>query len=57
MGLTMKHTKTIYNKAVKKVQIAIDKMIALQDLGLGNYEIQIILNKLNQLQSEFLRKG
>ena len=51
----MKHTN--YNKAVKKVQIAIDKMIALQDMGLGTYEIQIILDKLNRLQSEYLRKS
>lgn len=38
--------------AIRKVEIAIDKMIDLQDEGLGNENIARILEHLNELQRQ-----
>lgn len=46
----MKKRITI-DKAVKKVEIAIDKMVDLQDAGYGNNRIVRILEMLNELQT------
>lgn len=43
------------NKAIKKVEIAIDKMIDLQDMGFGCDNITRILEKLNNLASQLRR--
>ncbi len=48
----MKYTQTELDKAEKKVQIAIDKMIDLQDMGFGNSKIETILQMLNSLETE-----
>ena len=39
------------NQAIKKVQIATDKMIDLQDAGLGCDLVSRILEKLNSLEN------
>ena len=45
----MKRTKTDNTRARKKVEIAIDKMVDLQDMGYGTDAIARILDKLNIL--------
>ena len=40
-------TNTEQKRAVKKAEIAIDKMVDLQDMGFGNDNIARILEKLN----------
>lgn len=45
----MKHSQTEKDRANKKVEIAIDKMIDLQDLGFNNDTVTRILEKLNSL--------
>ena len=47
----MKPTYTEKEKAIKKVQIAIDKMVDLQDMGFGTVKVQEILDRLNALES------
>lgn len=47
----MKPTYTEKERAIKKVHIAIDKMVDLQDMGFGTVEVQEILDKLNALES------
>ncbi len=48
----MKHTKREINKAIKKVEIAIDKIIDLEDLGFSYYfDITSILNNLRHIES------
>ena len=42
-------TRTELDKAIKKTEIAIDKMIDIQDMGLGNLAVQDVLDKLNSL--------
>ena len=49
-------TQTEKDKALKKVEIAIDKMIDLQDTGLGNDRIQRILDELNNLWAQINSK-
>ncbi len=46
----MKYTHTEVDRAVKKVQIAIDKMVDLQDMGHGDEMIERILDQLNMLE-------
>lgn len=46
--------KTEKEKAIKKVQIAIDKMVDLQDMGLGNDNVARILERLNSEESELM---
>lgn len=46
-------TQTQKERAVKKVEIAIDKMIDLQDMGLGTDEVARILDLLGSLQGRF----
>lgn len=41
--------------ALKKVEISIDKMIDLQDLGFGGEVTARILEMLNTLQSRYIR--
>jgi len=38
------------NKAVKKVERAIDAMVALMDMGFGNGEVQRVLDSLNHIR-------
>jgi len=45
------------NKAEKKVQIAIDKMIDLQEMGFGSERITRILENLNSLVHEVLNNN
>lgn len=45
-------SKTEKDKAVKKVQIAIDKMIGLQDMGLNSDIVTRVLEMLNSLETE-----
>jgi len=42
-------TQTKKDRANKKVEIAIDKMVDLQDMGFGNDAVDRILEKLNSL--------
>lgn len=42
-------TQTEKDRANRKVDIAIDKMVDLQDMGFGNGTITEILQKLNSL--------
>ena len=49
-------TRTEQAIAIKKVQIAIDKMIALQDMGLGDELVSRILEQLNHLEGRLLAK-
>lgn len=44
-------TKRQIEQAQKKVEIAIDKMVALQDMGFGNDAIARILEMLNNLHA------
>ena len=46
------NTETEKRRAEKKVQIAIDKMIDLQDMGAGTSSIERILDSLRSLESE-----
>lgn len=46
----MTHTHSEIDRAVKKVQIAIDKMIDLQDMGYGDENVRRILDKLRMLE-------
>jgi len=46
-------TRIEKDKAIKKVQIAINKMIDLQDMGLGTGDIQRILDALWSLECSF----
>lgn len=48
-----KKAKALRERALKKVHAAIDKMIDLQDMGLGNGDVSAILDALNGLQSKF----
>ena len=47
-------TNTKKMQALKKVEIAIDKMVDLQDMGLGDETIARILEKLNMLHYRFM---
>jgi len=47
-------TNTKKMQALKKVEIAIDKMVDLQDMGLGDEMIARILEKLNMLHYRFM---
>lgn len=40
-------------KAIKKIEIAIDKMIDLQDMGLGSESVSRILETLNDLKRQY----
>lgn len=42
-------------QALKKVEIAIDKMVDLQDTGRGNDNIARILERLNELHGQIER--
>lgn len=44
------------NRAIKKIEIAIDKMIDLQDAGYGCDKIQRILDLLNELTTNIENK-
>jgi len=44
-------TKRQIQQAQKKVEVAIDKMVALQDMGFGNDAIARILEMLNKLHN------
>ncbi len=46
----MEHTKREIEKALKKIEIAIDKMIELQDLGFGCYDVEQVLSRLRSLE-------
>ena len=39
------------DKAIKKVEIAIDKMVDLQDMGFGSEAVQRAIDALNDLGS------
>ncbi len=52
----MKYTQTELDKAEKKVQIAIDKMIDLKDMGFANSKVETILEMLNSLEIEINAK-
>lgn len=45
-------TQTEKDKAIKKVQIAIDKMIDLQDMGFGQDIVSRIIEQLNTLEAK-----
>ncbi len=48
----MKHTKREIERATKKVEIAIDKMVDLKDLGFGYYyDVEAILQHLRHIES------
>ena len=49
-----KFTQTELDRAERKVEIAIDKLVDLQDWGFGNYKTQEILDRLNSLNSEIM---
>ena len=40
-------TRTELDKAIKKTEIAIDKMIDIQDMGFGDHEVSEALSALN----------
>lgn len=48
----MPKTQTERDRAEKKVEIAIDKMVALQDAGFGCDKVSRVLEMLNSLQRE-----
>jgi hypothetical protein len=48
----MKHTKAETERAQKKVEIAIDKLVDLQDMGFGCDAITRALELLNGLNME-----
>jgi len=52
----MKPTQSEKDRAEKKVQIAIDKMVDLQDIGFGSMQVTRILDALNELETEISRK-
>ena len=52
-----KHTQREKDRAEKKVQIAIDKMIDLKDMGFGCETIERILDKLRHLESKIYFMG
>jgi len=43
-------TQAKKDKAIKKIEIAIDKMVDLQDMGIGWNAVQRILDALNGLR-------
>lgn len=45
-----KHTQRERERAQKKVEIAIDKMVDLQDMGFGTSAVEEILSALNALE-------
>ncbi len=47
-------TETEKRRAEKKVQIAIDKMVDLQDMGHGYDAVSRILDQLNNLETTIL---
>jgi len=49
-----KHTQTKKDKAIKKIEIAIDKMVDLQDMGFGCDAIARVLEKLNGLRNDIM---
>ena len=49
-----KFTQTEIDRAIRKVEIAIDKMVDIQDWGFGNYKTQEILDRLNSLNGELV---
>ena len=51
----MKFSNAEIDRAVKKAEIAIDKMIDLQDMGFGDENIMRILDKLNMLAHKIER--
>lgn len=51
--LTRAMTQTQKDRAIKKVEIAIDKMIDLQDMGFRWDDVARILEMLNSLQNTF----
>lgn len=42
-------------RAIKKIEIAIDKIIDIQDMGLGDGDVQRTLDYLNDLVTKFER--
>ena len=44
-------TRTEKERAIKRVEIAIDKMVALQDSGWGCDVVQRIIDQLNSLRT------
>ena len=44
------HTRTEIDRAIKKVEIAIDKLVDLQDLGFGTALISRVLEQLNSIR-------
>ena len=52
----MRFTQNERNRAEKKIQIAIDKMIDLQDLGFGCEDIERILDRLRTLEIDVCTK-
>ena len=49
----MDMTRTEQERAIKKVEIAINKMVDLQDMGQGDAQVTRILEMLNSLESDF----
>lgn len=49
MEVEMNHTQREKDRAEKKVEIAIDKMIDLKDMGFGDSSTENILDQLNRL--------
>lgn len=45
-------TQTEKDRAIKKVEIAIDKMVGLQDMGLGCDKVARLLDMLRSLESD-----
>lgn len=52
----MKFTNREIERAEKKVQIAIDKMVDLKEMGFGNVQIETILQLLNSLETHISLK-
>jgi len=52
MTFITKPTNTEKERALKKVEIAIDKMVDLQDMGFGCEKVARSLEKLNALWGE-----
>jgi len=48
----MKHTQTEKDRAIKKIEIAIDKMVDLQDMGFGCNAVARVLETLNSLRGD-----
>lgn len=47
-------TEAQRQRAIKKVQVAIDKMVDLQDMGLGCEIVSCVLDQLWKLQCNFV---